>query len=239
MAYEVTKVVHGRPYRYRVRSERDPVTGKFRNRWTYLGRVDPAGTESPVRLRRDVRNALLDALDRLLVAGDPESPTAAAIAGEAGVAHGTFYRYFRNKQDAIVALVHRVRDESSDAALIDAAPTSRDQARSTLRAWAEGLLRTKERHRALISALYALSSRDEALLAMRRERREAMLKKLCLFFERCDALGFAEIADPLGTTHALQAMIVGFFGQEQAAPLDDARVAAMVGAIERVAFGRL
>jgi hypothetical protein len=34
-------------------------------------------------------------------------------------------------------------------------------------------------------------------------------------------------------------MIVGFFSQEQAAPLDDARNAAMVGAIERIAFGRL
>jgi hypothetical protein len=40
MAYEVTKLVNGRPYRYRVRSERDPDTGKTRNRWTYLGRGD-------------------------------------------------------------------------------------------------------------------------------------------------------------------------------------------------------
>ena len=64
MAYEVTKLVNGRPYRYRVRSERDPESGKVRNRWTYLGRVDANRPHAAVKPRPNAREALLDSLER-------------------------------------------------------------------------------------------------------------------------------------------------------------------------------
>src|SRR6185312_10108320 len=104
MAYEVTKLVNGRPYRYRVRSERDSVTGKTRNRWTYLGRGEAGAAPAPARPRPNARDALLDALERLLDRHDPRDVTAGAVSVEAGLAHGTFYRYFRNRDDAIRAL---------------------------------------------------------------------------------------------------------------------------------------
>ncbi len=78
MAYEVTKLVNGRPYRYRVRSERDPDTGKVRNRWTYLGRGDATGPAPVAKPRPNARAALLDALERLLDRSDPADVTAAA-----------------------------------------------------------------------------------------------------------------------------------------------------------------
>ncbi|HEV8022739.1 MAG TPA: TetR/AcrR family transcriptional regulator, partial [Candidatus Lustribacter sp.] len=110
MAYEVTKLVNGRPYRYQVRSERDPASGKLRNRWTYLGRGDPGAKPGPAKPRPNARQALLDALERLLDRSDPGDVTAAAVSLEAGLAHGTFYRYFHNRVDAIRALADDLRE---------------------------------------------------------------------------------------------------------------------------------
>jgi AcrR family transcriptional regulator len=223
-----------------VRSERDAVTGKFRNRWTYLGRADAAERPAPPRVRRNARAALLDALERLFASVDPDAVTAAAIATEAGVAHGTFYRYFRNKQDAIVALVERVADAANERDALEAIPASRDAARVALRTWAERLLRKPERHGALFRALYTLSSQDAALLAHRRERREAFIRRLRAFLEMTVACGFATIDDPDGTALAIRSMIDGLFREAlQIEPLDDARIAACVGVIERAVFGRL
>ena len=101
MAYEVVKTIGSRQYRYRVQSERDPQTGKMRNRWTYLGRV--AGEAGIVKARAPRPNArlrLLEAAEALLASGDASAVTVDAIASAAGVAHGTFYRYFRHRSAA-------------------------------------------------------------------------------------------------------------------------------------------
>jgi AcrR family transcriptional regulator len=240
MAYEVTKLVHGRPYRYRVRSERDAATGKMRNRWTYLGRADADDRPSPVRTRRNAREALLDALERLFATADPDRVTAAAVAAEAGVAHGTFYRYFRSKQDAIVALIERVRGEVSERDELDVVPESRDEARRAFRVWAETVIRAKERHDALFRALYTLWSRDETLLAQRRERRSASIDRMRGFLETLVANDFAAIIDPGGVALALAALIDGIFRETlHVAPLDDARIASTIDVMERAIFGRL
>src|SRR5579875_1893773 len=111
MAYEVTKRIAGRAYRYRVESVRDPETGKRRSRWTYLGRAEGAAAAAPAPARRrgDARERLLDALERLLEARDLAGVTADAVAAEAGLAHGTFYRHFRDKRDAFKAALDRLR----------------------------------------------------------------------------------------------------------------------------------
>jgi len=242
MAYEVTKLVHGRPYRYRVRSERDPDSGKLRNRWTYLGRADADAEpgRGPVRVRRNAREALLDALERLFATQDPDRVTAAAVAAEAGVAHGTFYRYFRSKQDAIAALIERVRGEVSERDGLDAVPESRDEARRTFRLWAETVVRAKERHGPLFRALYTLWSRDETLLAQRRERRNASIDRMRGYLETLVAKDFATIDDPSGTALGLAALIDGIFRETlHVAPLDDARITATIDLMERAVFGRL
>jgi AcrR family transcriptional regulator len=240
MAYEVTKLVHGRPYRYRVRSERDPVSGKMRNRWTYLGRADSDAQPERVRVRRNAREALLDALERVLATGDPDHLTAAAVAAEAGLANGTFYRYFGSKQDAIAALIERVRGEVSERDGLDAVPASRDAARSEFRVWAETVIRAKERHGPLFRALYTLWSRDETLLAQRRERRTASIDRMRRYLETLVAKNFATIGDPGGTALGLAALIDGIFRETlHVAPLDDARIAATIDLMERAVFGRL
>ena len=238
MAYEVTKVVNGRPYRYRVRSERDVATGRFRNRWTYLGRADAATSPAPVRARRNARAALLDALERLLLTADPDAVTAAAVSAEAGVAHGTFYRYFRNKRDAIVALFDRVRaSRSSELEALEAVPATRTQARAALRMWADALLRKPERNAGILRVLYLFSLQDEALIAHRRTRREAFVARLRAYLTTLDERGFAHVADPSATASILVAMIDGIFREAiLTEALDDARIAAAVDLIDGGVF---
>jgi TetR/AcrR family transcriptional repressor of nem operon len=240
MAYEVTKLVHGRPYRYRVRSERDETTGKYRNRWTYLGRAD-AGDVAPAKVRRNARTALLDALARLLERGELDSVTASAVSTEAGLAHGTFYRYFRNKQDAIVALLERVRGAKlGELDELLEPPADADEARAAWRRWAEGMLRSPARDGGLIRALYVLISNDAALQEHRRLRREALAQNLGAYLAMLGARGFASIDDPEETAAALVAMIGGIFREAvMNEPLTDARIAAAGGVIERAIFGRL
>ena len=85
MAYEVVKTIGARQYRYRVQSERDPLTGKSRNRWAYIGRVVSERNVAAVRPpRTNARLRLLEAVERLLAAGDASAVTVAAITGAAG-----------------------------------------------------------------------------------------------------------------------------------------------------------
>jgi AcrR family transcriptional regulator len=240
MAYEVIKTVNGRPYRYRVRSERDAETGKFRNRWTYLGRADANVSSAPVRPRRNARTALLDGLERLLLSGDPEAVTAAAISTEAGVAHGTFYRYFRNKNEAIVALFERLRSaRQSEHAALEAVPESAEDARRALRGWLDALLREKGNHAALMRVLLGLAAHDEALAAHQRTRRVEAAERLRVYLVTLDERGFVHTSDAAAMATVLVAMIGGIFREAiLREPLDDARIAAAIELIEAAVFAR-
>jgi AcrR family transcriptional regulator len=241
MAYEVTKLVHGRPYRYRVRSERDPATGKTRNRWTYLGRADAAEQPATVRVRRNAREALLDAVESLLATVPPDEVTAAAISTAAGLAHGTFYRSFKNRNEALLALFDRVRAESSSVEeMFDGVPASRASARADLRTWATLLVRKSERHGATMRAVYILSSRDDELMAYRQARRATVLRRVGGYLAAVYEAGFAPAADPAATAGVLFAMIEGLFRDALfGGGFDEARAAAAVDLIERAVFGTL
>ncbi len=138
MAYEVVKTIRGREYRYRVQSERDPHTGKSRNRWTYIGRVTGEPDVAKSRpARPNARLRLLAAAERLLEGGEASALSVDAIATEAGVAHGTFYRYFRDRSAVLEALARHLRETRSvgdDRELRDDVAT-RAAARAGVREW--------------------------------------------------------------------------------------------------------
>jgi AcrR family transcriptional regulator len=240
MAYEVTKVVNGRPYRYRVRSERDPASGKTRNRWTYLGRGDATGATVTARPRPNAREALLDALERLLDRSDPGDVTAGAVSVEAGLAHGTFYRYFPNLVAAIRALGDRLRSErAAELGLIDESPADRDAARTALRGWTGVLLRARAEHFGLVRALYALAARDPELRAAVVERRELNARRLAAWLRALCDRGIIALPDPEAAGSVLYAMLDGFGREGLAAgePLDEGRVVAAIDLVERAVFG--
>jgi AcrR family transcriptional regulator len=242
MAYEVTKLVNGRPYRYRVRSERDPDTGKVRNRWTYLGRGDAAGAQVAAKPRPNAREALLDALERLLDRSDPGEVTANAVSVEAGLAHGTFYRYFHNRVDAIRALTARLREQRAvELGLLDEPPSGVEGARVALRTWTAALLHARMQHHGLVRALYALAAQDEEIRTTLRERRDSNAQSLAGWLAALAERGIVTLPDAESTGAVLFSMLDGIGREAVAAgePLEEHRLAAAIDLVERAVFGTL
>jgi AcrR family transcriptional regulator len=240
MAYEVTKLVNGRPYRYSVRSERDPDTGKTRNRWTYLGRGERGDPPATTRPRPNAREALLDALERLLDRSDLSDVTAGAVSREAGLAHGTFYRYFRNRDDAIRALTARLREAMADElGLLDDPPPDKTTARAALCAWTALVLRTRTRHHGLVRALYALATADEAIRNALRTRRNANSLRLTTWLSALAERGILTLPEPAATGDVLFSMLDGVGRDAIAAgePLAEWRGDAAAELVARAVFG--
>jgi AcrR family transcriptional regulator len=241
MAYEVTKTIAGRAYRYRVESIRDPETGKRRNRWTYVGRTD-SGQSAPAapRRRTNAKARLLDALERLLADRDIGAVTADAIASEAGLAHGTFYRYFRNKGDAVRAALDRTREKRvAIAERLRAETATAAEVRAGLREAIESSLRTPAEHPTLLRATYALIMRDAEFAAQHREQRAKGTRTLGEYFAEWTARGIADVAHPEATAGALIAMVDGLYREAMidGTVLDDDRIAAALEVIDRAVFG--
>lgn len=241
MAYEVVKTIGSRQYRYRVQSERDPQTGKSRNRWTYLGRVP--GEPGVVKAREPRRNArlrLLEAAGALLAAGDASAVTVDAIASAAGVAHGTFYRYFPHRSAALEELARHMRSTAGldDDDLLRDDVATRDEARAGVRRWVTDKLRFAREHRASVRAWHALIASDPRLAAYREERREATLARLHQHIERLSALGYARVGDAQATAAGLLALFDGIVRSSllERDRLDDAGIFAAADIAERAIF---
>jgi len=243
MAYEVTKTIAGRAYRYQVERITDPVTGRRRSRWSYLGRVAgplAAARAASPRRRSDARPRLLDALERLLETRDFAAVTADAIAAEAGLAHGTFYRHFRDKRTALDAALERVREERGlGAERLRDDVDSAAEARAALRGLVERILSSPAEHPALLRASYVLLARDEALARQQRERKALGRAKVARHLAALTARGFASVTDPDATAAVLLAMVDGLYRDAllDRNALDAARIAAAAVAFERTVFG--
>jgi AcrR family transcriptional regulator len=243
MAYEVTKRIAGRAYLYRVESIRDPETGRRRNRWTYLGRAQreegSSKAEQPKR-RGDARERLLDALERLLDRHDFGEVTADAIAVEAGLAHGTFYRHFGDKRAALLAVLQRLRERRGavTAGLRDDVQ-SEAEARAGLRAMAETMLRAPAAHPAVLRTFFLLALRDPEIVRERRDRRALLTAAIGEHLRSLTARGLARVHDADATAAALLAMLDGFYREAviDETPLDEPRIAAALEAIDRAVFG--
>jgi AcrR family transcriptional regulator len=243
MAYEVVKTIGARQYRYRVQSERDPVSGKTRNRWTYLGRLVSGEAAEPARLPRpNSRLRLLEAAEGLLAAGDPAAVTVDAIAAAAGVAHGTFYRYFRDRSDALEALARHIRatrGKADDGLLCDDV-ASIEAARAGVRRWLVEKLRYAREHRLKLCAWYALIASDARLTAYREERREGTIARLREHIGVLSERGFVAVADAASTAAGLMALVDGIVRASvlERDSLDDTGIAAAADIVERALFAR-
>ncbi|BDE06879.1 TetR family transcriptional regulator [Vulcanimicrobium alpinum] len=210
MAYEVIKRVSGRAYRYRVESFRDPETRRVRGRWTYLGRVDPADAGLPPRPPKpSSKERLLEAVARLLTQHDAESLSAGSIAREAGVAYGTFYRYFRDRAHAVRETLLRHGPALGDVAERFALPVgTRGDERGRMESWIRENVAAALRDRGLVRAWHIYSNSDDDVLAARRTAIDAAHDALTGHLERLHAAGIATIASPGFTAYALVALVV-------------------------------
>jgi AcrR family transcriptional regulator len=244
MGYEVVKTIGARQYRYHVQSERDPQTGKRRNRWTYLGRVASERDVAKVRpVRPNARLRLLEAAERLLEAGDASAVTVDAIAAAAGVAHGTFYRYFRDRSEALEELARHIRATRGvgDDHLLRDDVESIEAARAGVRRWIVDKLRLTRELRATVRAWLALVASDARLAAYREERRQATLVRLREHITILTERGFAQVGDPASTAAGLFALVDGIMRTTilETDGLDEAGIVAAADIAERAIFARL
>lgn len=208
VAYEVIKRVSGRAYRYRVESYRDPETRRVRGKWTYLGRVEGEGTLSPERKARpNSRDRLLDAVERLLETNELASISTGMVAGEAGLAYGTFYRHFRD-------LAHVVRDamvrETANLETLDerftTEPGSAHEERIKLVSWVRETIATVLQRPGLFRAWHVTSNHDWAVVTERQKRFEANVDHLAAYLERLRVANVAKTT-PAFSAYAMMALV--------------------------------
>jgi AcrR family transcriptional regulator len=243
MAYTVSKSINGRTYLYRVERMRDPESGRVRNRWTYLGR--PAGDASaavtaPRAARGATRQRLIDATERLLERNDADV-TPSAIASEAGVAHGTFYRHFRDRREALEAVVTHLRATRGtvDEGLDDDVE-SVEAARAGLRAWLIRKLALMRERPEFLAGFYRLAAGDAKIAAWRAERRDELLARFGAHLAALVRHGFAQLDDPAATARILYTIYDGLYRQLiiDGNPVDDTVTNAAADAVERIVFAR-
>ncbi len=210
MAYEVIKRVSGRAYRYRVESFRDPETRRVRGRWTYLGRVDPGDIGLPQRpAKPSSRDRLLDAVARLLATSDAEGLSAGAIAREAGVAYGTFYRYFTDRAHAVREALLRQGPALGDIATrFGRPPAGRENERARIGAWLQDAADGARRQPGVVRAWHVYSNSDDAVLRARREAVDAAVDQLTTYLDALRAAGVTSISSSRFAAYALVALVI-------------------------------
>jgi len=209
LAYEVIKRVGGRAYRYRVESYRDPETRRVRGKWTYLGRVEGEGTLSPERQARpSSRSRLLDALERLLETHDTTSLSTGMIASEAGLAYGTFYRYFKDLDHIVREAM--LRHDATSARLREALAASlgdADTERDKVVAWLEEVVAAAQAKPGLVRAWHIASNVDAAVVAERQARFDRDVASFVDYMRRLQDAGLAAVSSPPFSAYALVALI--------------------------------
>lgn len=211
MAYEVIKRVSGRAYRYRVESFRDPETRRVRGRWTYLGRVDPEEAGLPAKPPRpSSRERLLDAVVRLLGEREAEALSAGAIAREAGVAYGTFYRYFTDRAHAVrEALLRRGAAFGDHAERFSAALGSREDERARLVGWTRTVVEAAIADKGVVRAWNVYSNADDAVAASRTEAVDAANASLAGWLRRLREAHISDASvDPDFAAYGVTALVL-------------------------------
>jgi AcrR family transcriptional regulator len=181
MAYEVIKSIGNQRYRYSVESYRDAQTGKVKNRWTYVGRVEGDANAPATRrpTRDDRRLELARAFLRLVERCALDDVTPAAIAREAGVSNATFYRHFGSRDELVAYCTERAMSDLNArlAELQTIAPTAEEE-RSRLRELAQDLVRRPSAPPALFRAWSVLSPEK-----IREERQTRRIKAFSAYIE--------------------------------------------------------
>jgi AcrR family transcriptional regulator len=208
MAYEVTKRIKGRDYRYLVEAYRDPETKRSKARWQYVGAVGDDGTVHSAVDRaprkRVTRDDIIAATAELLEFRTPEHITVSVILARSGASRSTFYRHFPNHQKALSAALARMADSLLKGLPSFEPPRSLEDAKQQLRHWCETYYRTIGAKEALRRA--ALPSPpgkggvpiDISMLT------EDPAARLSAFLQQVNDAGFASIENPLTVAETIR-----------------------------------
>ena len=244
MPYEVVKRIGSRAYRYSVESYRDPETGRVRNRWTYLGKVVDGEVErAPVRRKapEETRRRIIDAFLQLVDSEPWTDVTPGAVAKQAGIAHGTFYRHFRNREDLLdtcTAQAYNALDERLHQ--LDDIAGDVESERQRLSAWIIDYLRNPTAPRGLLRVIIE-SIGDERRTRIRLERRAIRTKAFTDYLTALRNRGFSVATGDIEPLAATMSLILEMLARRTA--IDDALLseddfAGTVEAFDRILFWR-
>ena len=198
MAYEVTKRIKGRDYRYRVENARDLQTGRAGTRWTYLGKLQDGQLIAPARsvARRVTHDEIVAVTAKLLESRDASRVTVAVIAHHAGISPGTFYRHFSDRDAAFSAALAALCEQCfDDLPALDPPARSRAGERERLNAWFEALHHAILRGRAF-RWLLTTAGHDKLEAAIRQSAlRIDPRALLASYFRLLHGAGLARIGD--------------------------------------------
>lgn len=243
MAHEVVKRVGARAYRYRVERVRDEASGKPRQRWTYLGTVASADAAAPAPKRRAperTRERLIDAFERLVEREPAGAVSAGAIATEAGVAHGTFYRHFTDKRAVLIAALDRVRDEfDRGSPWFDPPYGTADVERARVREWTLAKVRHIPKRAGILRAWLEALETDPVLREQRLARRRARVAALEDYLENLARASIVPAPVPTSLATALLALIDAMFRESVVDPTgtEAALADGIVETFDRAIFG--
>src|SRR4051794_20370604 len=97
-----------------------------------------------------------------------QATTVGAITSRANTAHGTFYLYFRNKQDAFAAVMKSVTDELyREAELVAPATDARTALETSIRGFLEAFVRHRKLWRSVLEASFTNREVEEVWLTLR------------------------------------------------------------------------
>jgi AcrR family transcriptional regulator len=137
-----------------------------------------------------------------------QATTVGAITTAANTAHGTFYLYFKNKEDALGRVMADVMEEFQAAAMAPA--TAGTDARATLLAATEGFLNVYRAHLGLWRCLLEGMHQSEAIAAMWLDLRRPFVERIARNLERAVASGAVRPMNTKVAAHALTAMTEWF-----------------------------
>lgn len=197
MAYEVTKRIKGRDYRYRVESRTNPETGRPATRWTYLGKLEGGLLIAPARpvMHRVTRDDIVAVTAKLLETRAASRVTVAVIAHHAGISPGTFYRHFSDRDAAFSAALATLAEQCvEELPALDTPVGTREAERARFGDWFTSLHQAVVRGRAfrwIMTAGGHEKFEAEIAQSLRIDPRALLAR----YFRRLEAAGVTQIGD--------------------------------------------
>ena len=170
----------------------------------------PAGGGRRKQQAADTRELLLDAARTVFDERGYTATTVGAITERANTAHGTFYLYFKNKEDVFGQVITGIAAELYERAVVGNVTVDPTRSAETTEAAVAALLAVYTDHSGSWRGLYEAALQSSAIRRIWLDLRHAFVERLVERFDELRAAGVAHDLDPVVTAFGLVAMVEFF-----------------------------